>query len=67
MSKTNRSESAETHPSGSVWVVTSAPVDGVPDRAGSIREKIMSGQAFLKAVEYPWGVEFEVCGVEGKR
>jgi len=37
------------------------------DNLDSIREKIRTGQAFLKVVQYPWGVEFDVCDVEGGR
>jgi hypothetical protein len=32
-----------------------------------VGEKIRTGQAFLKVVEYPWGVEFDVYSVEGGR
>jgi hypothetical protein len=32
-----------------------------------IAESIRSGQAFLKVVAYPWGVEFEVCEKEVER
>jgi len=41
----------------------SAPVESLED-LNLIRERIAAGEAFLKVVEYPWGVEFEVCGAE---
>ena len=44
----------------------SAPVEILED-LDLIRERIAAGEAFLKVVEYPWGVEFEVCGAEGGR
>ena len=43
-----------------------APIERVEDLA-PIRERIAAGEAFLKVVEYPWGVEFEVCGAEGEQ
>jgi len=44
----------------------SVPIDSSED-LDSIREKIRTGHAFLKVVEYPWGVEFDVVNVEGTR
>jgi len=32
-----------------------------------IAQRIRAGQAFLKVVAYPWGVEFEVCSQEGEK
>jgi hypothetical protein len=43
------------------------PVDLAGEDVDSIREKIVSGKAFLKVVAYPWGVEFDVCEAEGSR
>ena len=31
---------------------------------GKVAQRIRAGQAFLKVVAYPWGVEFEVCDQE---
>ena len=36
------------------------------DEVGRIAERIRAGEAFLKVVEYPWGVEFEVYCQEGE-
>jgi len=49
----------------SVSVTRPVPIDENPEDLDSIREKIRSGQAFLKVVEYPWGIEFDVINVEG--
>jgi len=35
-----------------------------PENLDSIRERIRTGHAFLRVVEYPWGVEFDVVNVE---
>jgi len=37
------------------------PIDEVPGDMDSLRRRIQSGQAYLRVVAYPWGVEFEVC------
>jgi len=42
-------------------------IDESSENLDSIREKIRTGQAFLKVVEYPWGVEFDLVNVEGKQ
>jgi len=67
MNKTSQSEFARAHVPASVWVAKPVPVDGMQEDIDSIRERIMSGQAFLKVVEYPWGVEFDVCSAEGRQ
>lgn len=36
-----------------------------PEDVSRIAERIRAGEAFLKVVAYPWGVEFEVCSKEG--
>jgi hypothetical protein len=38
-----------------------------PNEVSLAAERIRAGEAFLKVVEYPWGVEFEVCGREGEK
>ena len=43
------------------------PVEDLADQAHTLSEKISSGQAFLKVVAYPWGVEFDVCDGERPR
>jgi hypothetical protein len=35
------------------------------DEVDAIREEICQGRALLRVVSYPWGVEFDVCVVEG--
>lgn len=40
------------------------PVDSGTCEGDSIQERISAGQAFLKVIEYPWGLEFDVCSVE---
>jgi len=51
----------------STSVTRPVPIDESPEDMDSIREKITRGQAILKVVEYPWGVEFDVVHVEGGR
>jgi hypothetical protein len=45
----------------------SRPLGETAEDVSRIAENIRAGQAFLKVVAYPWGVEFEVCGQEGER
>ena len=35
--------------------------DAASDEFDLMTEKIRSGEALLRVVEYPWGVEFGVC------
>jgi len=42
-------------------------IDNSSEGLDSIRKKIRTGHAFLRVVEYPWGVEFDVVNVEGTR
>jgi len=44
-----------------------ASIDNSSESLDSIRKKIRTGHAFLRVVEYPWGVEFDVVNVEGTR
>ena len=60
-------ERTSTRSSASVSLTRPTPIDESPEGLDSIREKIRSGQAFLKVVEYPWGVEFDVCAVEERQ
>ncbi len=64
MSTTTQTEYAEKVPA-SVWVARPRPMSGA-DGVNSISGRIESGRAFLKVVAYPWGVEFDVCDVEGE-
>jgi len=40
------------------------PVENLKDDVLSLTDKIRSGEAFLKVVAYPWGVEFDLCDNE---
>jgi len=51
----------------SVWVASPVPIDQGTDDVDSIRERILAGKAYLKIVEYPWGVEFDVCSAGDER
>jgi len=53
--------------SSAVSVTRPVSIEESVENLDSIREKIRTGQAFLKVVQYPWGVEFDVCDVEGGR
>ena len=39
----------------------SASEDAADNGIDLIAEKIRSGEALLRVVAYPWGVEFDVC------
>jgi hypothetical protein len=54
---------------GSVAVSVTRPMHLVEGREDldAIREMIRTGRAYLKVIEYPWGVEFDVCDVEGRQ
>jgi hypothetical protein len=60
-------EHANSRSQASVSLMRLEPIDERPEDLDSIREKIRMGQAFLKVVEYPWGVEFDVVSVEGRQ
>jgi len=49
----------------SVSATKPVPINESSEDMDSVREKIRSGQAFLRVIEYPWGVEFDVVNVEG--
>jgi hypothetical protein len=51
----------------SVSVTKPVPIEESPEDLDSVREKIKTGQAFLKVVEYPWGVEFDVISAGGRQ
>jgi len=50
-----------------VSVAKPMPIEESPEDLNSIREKIKTARAFLKVVEYPWGVEFDVVEAGGRR
>lgn len=47
----------------SVWVARPFHIEDL-DEVDSLRANMGSGRTFLKAVAYPWGVEFDVCEAE---
>ena len=66
MNKMSQQERASARRSMSVWVAEPVPIES-QEGLDSARERIMAGRAFLKVVEYPWGVEFGVCEVRGQQ
>ena len=65
--KMNQAEPARTHVPAAVWIARPVPIDQRSDDIDSVRERIREGQAYLKVVEYPWGVEFDICEMEESR
>ncbi len=57
----NQETSSSTRIPASSRAARPVPVDESGSDIDSIIERIESGQAFLRVVEYPWGVEFDVC------
>ncbi len=64
--KMNQTEPTRTKVPAAAWVARPVPIDETPDDIDSIQERIRAGRAYLKVSEYPWGVEFDVCDVEGE-
>lgn len=65
--KMNQMETTRTRIPEAVWIARPVPIEQGYDEIDSVREKIRTGQAYLKVVEYPWGVEFDICEVgEGR-
>lgn len=60
MTQTTRNEYATANVLKSELTATPVPVDERAVQDGSLQSRIRSGQAYLKVVAYPWGVEFEV-------
>jgi hypothetical protein len=60
----SKHEQTRTPSLTSVRVAKRMPIEAREDLE-SVREKIMAGQAFLRVVEYPWGVEFDVYETGG--
>lgn len=61
----NEHANARSMASVSTW--RSVRIDGISESLGSVLEEKSTGRTFLKVVEYPWGVEFDVVDVEGAR
>ena len=56
----NQRERVATRSQASFRVARPVPIDESLEDLDSIRQRIESGQAFLRVVEYPWGVGFDV-------
>ena len=63
----NKPEFATAKVLTSVWVARPFPIDEKRDDIDTHPAKTIPGQAFLKVVAYPWGVEFDLCEAEEKR
>jgi len=61
----SQNKPARATKTASVWAAEPVPIGESQFDVDSVREKIRAGQAVLRVVEYPWGVEFDVCDVEG--
>jgi hypothetical protein len=57
-------ETAQVPPS--IWIAKPLHIDEIQEGINDFPDKITSGRTFLKVVAYPWGVEFDVCGVENE-
>ncbi len=62
----SKPEHAMMRSPASVWVAEPVPIESRED-VDSVRERILAGRAFLRVVEHPWGVEFDVCEVRGQQ
>jgi hypothetical protein len=51
----------------SASLTRAVPINESPESPDSRSKKINAGQAFLRVVEYPWGVEFDVVNMEGRQ
>jgi len=60
IAKTGRTTAATS----AVLMSEPTPIEGMVDSVDSLREELASGRAILRAVAYPWGVEFDVCRME---
>ena len=65
--KMNQTDPPRAQVPAAVWIARPVPIDRRFDDIGLVRERIQAGQAYLKVVAYPWGVEFDVCEVEESR
>jgi len=50
----------------SVRVARPLPVHDGTEDMDSVRQRIESGQAYLRVVAYPWGVEFDLAEVKNQ-
>jgi hypothetical protein len=61
----SQTEHATSQSLASVWVARPTAVEG-REGLDSVRERIAAGQAVLRVVEYPWGVEFDLFELGGQ-
>jgi hypothetical protein len=66
MTTTSQTRPTTARGAPSAAELESQSFDEIADDIGRIAERIRAGQAFLKVVAYPWGVEFEVCEEGGR-
>jgi len=62
-----RTGSTMARTAASVVEVRSLPLGETAEDVSRVAQRIRAGQAFLKVVAYPWGVELDVCEKEGGR
>lgn len=60
----NQIELTGTMVPAAVCVAEPMPIQKSED-LDAVGQRIMGGQAYLKVVEYPWGLEFDICKAEG--
>jgi len=63
----NQQLHANARSPATVSLTMPVPTDEIQENLDSVHEEIRTGQAYLRVVEYPWGVEFDVVKVEGGR
>jgi len=59
-------ERIATRSLASAQMAKPVPFDESLEGLDALRQRIENGQAFLRVVEYPWGVEFDVSEVESQ-
>jgi len=62
----SQQERAATRNLASVRVARPLPVHDGTEDMDSVRQRIESGQAYLRVVAYPWGVEFDLAEVKNQ-
>jgi len=63
--RTTQTESMATT-QGQILLKKSVPISEEKDGIDNLTRELANGQALLRVVAYPWGVEFEVCRLEGE-
>jgi hypothetical protein len=67
MNKMNQIEYATVEVPASARRAKPSHLEDLSDQIGPVSKRLTSGEAFLKVVAYPWGVEFDVCDGEGEK